>query len=284
MADPQTLAVDIGGTGVKLALLDSKGRILGETIRVPTPMPPVAPELLADTIDTAAKMLGPFDRASVGFPGMVRNGRVLTAPHLGTEVWAGFDFQEALSERWKKPVRVMNDADVQGFGAINGRGVEMVLTLGTGAGTALFENGRILPHLELAHHPVRGNKTYDEYVGKAALDRKGAKKWNKRVERVIGILRRLVNFDHLYIGGGNAKHISFTLPHDVTIVPNSDGLTGGIALWRDEPDASAASGQSGRSGARKKPKPNAATHSPAEPLEALLLEGERGDPSQDATE
>src|ERR1051326_7650364 len=175
---------------------------------------------------------GPFDRASVGFPGAVRHGRVLTAPHLGTELWAGFDLQSALAERWKKPVRVLNDADVQGYGAVRGHGVEMVLTLGTGAGTAIFENGRLIPHLELAHHPVRGSKTYDEYVGKAALERKGVHKWNRRVERVIEILRRLVNFDHLYIGGGNAKKITFELPPDVTIVPNTDGLTGGIALWR----------------------------------------------------
>ena len=244
MADPRTLAVDIGGTGVKLAVLDGKGRIIGDSIRVPTPMPPVPPETLAAAIDKAAGELGKFDRASVGFPGMVRNGRVLTAPHLGTEVWAGFDLQNALAKRWKKPVRVMNDADVQGFGAIGSQGVEMVLTLGTGAGTAIFENGRILPHLELAHHPVRGKKTYDEYIGNAALRRKGTKKWNKRVERVIDILRRLVNFDHLYIGGGNAKHITFALPSDVTIVPNSDGLTGGIALWRSEAPAASPSRQS----------------------------------------
>jgi len=282
MTDPRTLAVDIGGTGVKLALLDGKGRILGESVRVPTPMPPVAPQLLTDTIGRAVAKLGPFDRASVGFPGMVRNGCVLTAPHLGTEVWAGFDLQKTLSERWQKPVRVMNDADVQGFGAVKGRGVEMVLTLGTGAGTALFEDGRILPHLELAHHPVHGKKTYDDYVGKAALDRKGAKKWNKRVERVIDILRRLVNFDHLYIGGGNAKHITFHLPHDVTIVPNSDGLTGGIALWRAEPEASTPCGESGKTAARRKPRPDAAAPSPDGPEQALLLDSARGDPSQDA--
>ncbi len=171
---------------------------------------------------------------SVGFPGAVRDGRVLTAPNLGTELWAGFDLQTALAERWKKPVRVMNDADVQGFGAIEGKGVEMVLTLGTGAGTSIFRNGQIMPHLELAHHPVHGNKTYDEYIGKRALEKAGKKEWNKRVARVIDILRRLVNFDHLYIGGGNAKQIKFALPPDVTIVPNSDGLTGGIALWRAE--------------------------------------------------
>jgi predicted TIM-barrel fold metal-dependent hydrolase len=128
----------------------------------------------------------------------------------------------------------MNDADVQGFGAILGKGVEMVLTLGTGAGTAICNNGQIIPHLELAHHPVHGTKTYDEYVGRAAFEKIGRKKWNKRVARVIDILRLVVNFDHLYIGGGNARRIDLILPPDVTLVPNSDGLTGGIALWRAE--------------------------------------------------
>jgi len=246
MASPRTLAVDIGGTGVKIALLDPKGRIVGKSIRVPTPMPPVAPEVLTAAIDAAVASFGPFDRVSVGFPGAVRDGRVLTAPHLGTEVWAGFDLQTALAKRWHKPVRVMNDADVQGFGAVQGKGVEMVLTLGTGAGTSIFENGRIMPHLELAHHPVRGDRTYDEYIGNAALDRKGSRRWNKRVERVIEILRRVVNFDHLYLGGGNAKQITFPLPTDVTIVPNSDGLTGGIALWRDREATIGADGRGAR--------------------------------------
>jgi predicted TIM-barrel fold metal-dependent hydrolase/predicted NBD/HSP70 family sugar kinase len=251
MDEDRTLAVDIGGTGIKLALLDGTGQLIGKRVRLPTPRPPVAPEALAAAIDAASARLGDFDRASVGFPGAVRDGRVLTAPNLGTELWAGFDLQTALAERWKKPVRVMNDADVQGFGAIQGEGVEMVLTLGTGAGTAIFRNGQIMPHLELAHHPVRGKKTYDEYIGKLALEKAGKKKWNKRVARVVGILRRLVNFDHLYIGGGNAKQIKSALPPDVTIVPNSDGLTGGIALWRSE-DAVRHDGEGARSRSLKR--------------------------------
>ncbi len=234
MDDRRTLAVDIGGTGIKLAVLDGAGKIIGEPVRTPTPPPPVAPQTLTAAIDAAAAGLGGFDRVSVGFPGAVRDGRVLTAPNLGTELWAGFDLQTVLAKRWGKPVRVLNDADVQGFGAIAGKGVEMVLTLGTGAGTSIFSDGQIMPHLELAHHPVSGDKTYDEYIGRQALEKKGKKAWSKRVARVIDILRRLVNFDHLYIGGGNAKQIKFALPPDVTIVPNSDGLTGGIALWRAE--------------------------------------------------
>ena len=98
------------------------------------------------------------------------------------------------------------------LGAIEGHGVEMVLTLGTGAGTSIFRDGEIMTHLELAHHPVSGDKTYDEYIGNAAREKKGKKAWNKRVAKVIDILREVVRFDHLYIGGGNAKKIDFPLP------------------------------------------------------------------------
>ena len=237
MDEPRTLAIDIGGTGIKAALLDDAGSLIGERQRVPTPPKPVAPEDLVRAIDEVAAPLGTYERVSVGFPGYVRDGRVITAPNLGTDALAGFDLQSVLAEHLGKPVRVLNDADVQGFGAIKGQGLEMVLTLGTGAGTALFHNGEIMPHLELAHHPVSGNKNYDEYVGNAARRKKGKKAWNKRVAKVIDILREVVRFDHLYIGGGNAKDITFPLPPDVTIVPNTDGLTGGIRLWRKDPTA-----------------------------------------------
>ena len=208
--------------------------MVGQRHRVPTPAKPVAPADLLRAINEAAAPVGAFDRVSVGFPGYVRDGRVLTAPNLGSDVLAGFDLQSALARHWGKPVRVLNDADVQGFGAMQGRGVEMVLTLGTGAGTAIFRDGEIMTHLELAHHPVSGGKTYDEYIGNAAREKKGRKAWNKRVAKVIDILREVVRFDHLYLGGGNAKDIAFTLPSDVTIVPNTDGLTGGIRLWREQ--------------------------------------------------
>lgn len=245
MSEARTLAIDIGGTGVKAVVLDPSGQMAGERQRVATPARPVSPEALIAAIDEAVAKLGAFDRVSVGFPGYVRDGRIITAPNLGTGTLAGFDLQAALAAHWDKPVRVLNDADIQGYGAIRGRGIEMVLTLGTGAGTAIFRDGELMPHLELAHHPIRGGKTYDEYVGKAARERKGKKVWNKRVARVIAVLREVVRFDHLYIGGGNAKDLAFPLPPDVTIVPNTDGLTGGIRLWqpaphREEPPPAAA--------------------------------------------
>jgi len=242
MNETRTLAIDIGGTGIKAAMLDDGGHMISERRRVPTPPKPVAPEALVRAIDEVATPLGTFERVSVGFPGYVRQGRVLTAPNLGTAALAGFDLQSALAERWGKPVRVLNDADVQGFGAIKGEGIEMVLTLGTGAGTAIFRDGEVMPHLELAHHPVSGKKTYDEYIGNAARRTKGKKAWNRRVAKVIGILRVVVRFDRLYIGGGNARDLSFPLPDDVTIVANTDGLTGGIGLWRGDPPPHTAAG------------------------------------------
>ncbi|MFL5267464.1 MAG: ROK family protein [Stellaceae bacterium] len=240
MDETRTLAIDIGGTGIKAALLDETGKLVGERQRVPTPPKPVRPDDLVKAIGEAVTPLGAFERVSVGFPGYVREGKVITAPNLGTDALAGFDLQAVLAKRLGKPVRVLNDADVQGFGAIEGKGLEMVLTLGTGAGTAIFHDGEIMPHLELAHHPVSGNKTYDEYIGNAARRRKGKKAWSKRVAKCIEILREVVRFDHLYIGGGNAKDLTFPLPKDVTIVPNTDGLTGGIRLWRKDPTAYAA--------------------------------------------
>ena len=268
MSDRRTLAVDIGGTGIKFAALDDSGRIVGQPARVPTPPKPAQPAQIVGIIESTAPTLGAFDRVSVGFPGMVRGGKVLTAPNLGSEVWAGFDLQSELAKRLKKPVRVMNDADVQGYGAIEGKGVEMVLTLGTGAGTSLFADGWIVPHLEFAHHPLHGNKTYDEYLGNAALTLKGKKKWSKRVALAIEVLRTVVNFDHLYLGGGNAKKLAFELPPDITIVPNTDGLTGGIRLWHD---ADATPFEKAAAPVKKAAAPRSKQTKPAAALRAMVV-------------
>ena len=125
---------------------------------------------------------------------------------------------------------------MQGLAVISGEGLECVVTLGTGFGFALFHSGRLAPHLELGQHPVRRGKTYDEYVGNEAYQDAGKKKWNKRVSRVIGLLSTLSNYDTLYIGGGNARHITSDLPGNVRVVPNAAGITGGVKLWGEEMD------------------------------------------------
>lgn len=226
-----TLAIDVGGTGIKALLLDMRGKPITERQREPTPQP-ATPESMLGVMDLMVKRLGEFDRVSVGFPGVVKHGATLTAHNLDPS-WVGFELAKELKRRWRRPVRVANDSAVQGFAAIRGKGVELVITLGTGFGSSLFTDGHLVPGLELAHHPWHKNKTYEDYLGKRGLEKRGRKRWNKLVERAISQLEALFNFDHLYIGGGNAVRIDFALPKHVTRVPNEDGLLGGVALWRD---------------------------------------------------
>jgi len=228
----KTLAIDIGGTGLKAAVLDGDGEMIGERVRIPTPSPS-PPLAVIQALAGLVAGLPQYDRVSVGFPGVVRRGKIVTAHNLGQEEWKGFDLDLALTAQLGKPVRVLNDADIQGLGAISGQGVEMVITLGTGVGSSLFEEGRSFAHLELAHHPFRKGDTYEEQLGNAALEKAGRKKWNRRVGIAIETLRTLTNFDHLYFGGGNAAKIDIELPADVTVVSNDLGLRGGLWLWRD---------------------------------------------------
>jgi polyphosphate glucokinase len=226
-----TAAIDIGGTGIKGMLLDSAGKPISEREREATPNP-ATPDAMLRVMDEVVNRLGKFDRASVGFPGVVKRGATLTAHNLDPK-WIGYDLQKILARRWKKPVRVANDAAVQGLGAIRRRGVELVITLGTGFGSSLFTNGYLVPGLELAHHPWLKNKTYEEFLGIRGLKKFGRKRWNKLLDKAITQLEALFNYDHLYIGGGNAHKIDVALPKNVTRVPNEDGLLGGAALWRD---------------------------------------------------
>jgi polyphosphate glucokinase len=231
-AGPRTLAIDVGGTGLKAAMLDAGGRMIGDRVRVPTPAR-CPPAVLVRAIVNLVAPLGPFGRVSVGFPGMVRDGVVCTAPNFGSSKWRGFDLAGALSRVLKRPVRVLNDAEVQGLGVITGRGLELVITLGTGVGSALFRNGELMPHLELSQHPVHEGKTYDEYLGDRARKRVGRRKWNRRVRRILAILETVFNHDRLYLGGGNAARLDFPPGRHTRIIENTAGLLGGIALWHD---------------------------------------------------
>ena len=229
-AGPKTLAIDIGGTGLKAILLDSTGKAISERYRVDTPQPATPKAVLKD-LHLLARKAGQFDRVSVGFPGVVVHGVVHSAPNLHAQ-WNNYDLQTNLAKEFGKPVRALNDAGVQGLGVIEGKDVELVITLGTGMGCALFFEGKYVPNLELAHHPFRHGKTYEEYVGARALEKLGKKRWNKHVERVIAQIIPIWNPHRIYLGGGNTKHLTVKLPAIVKQVPNVAGLLGGIALWK----------------------------------------------------
>ena len=242
-ASPSTLAIDIGGTGLKASVLDAKGKMLTDRARVPTTYP-VTPAQLIDQLVALVTPLPASERVAVGFPGVVRLGHVLTAPHFvtkhgpGTAVsatlrtqWTGFDLAGALTGALGRPTRVLNDADLQGLDVMTGHGVEVIVTLGTGFGTAVFNHGQLSAHLELAQHPFRNGDSYDEQLGDVARKKVGNKTWNRRLTRAIATLNTLFVFDHLYLGGGNTRHVTLPLPDHVTVIDANAGLLGGLRLW-----------------------------------------------------
>jgi polyphosphate glucokinase len=226
---PRTLCFDIGGTGIKAELLDERGRPLTDRARIPTPKG-ATPRQVVAIIRKLAAGEGKFDRVAVGFPGVTKNGVIYTAPNLG-KGWNNFALEQKLRRALKRPVRIANDADVQGLGSVTGHGVELVITLGTGVGSVVFVNGNRI-HLELGHHPFHKGKTYEDELGHRMLLKKGKKWWNKRLREAIEDLNTTFNYDRLYIGGGDAKFIRFEPPERVKIVSNEEGLLGGIKLWQ----------------------------------------------------
>lgn len=229
--DDKILSIDIGGSRIKATILDPEGKMLMDFQKIATPPTPDPGNVIQAILDLTANFQE-YHRVSVGFPGYTRAGVVYTAPNLGTPKWAGVNLSKLLFDMLNRPIRVLNDADMQGMGVVRGEGLEMVITLGTGFGTALFLNGNLLPHLEIAHHPVSKDRTYDEYIGDRAFLEVGIEKWNKRLKKIIGILRTVVNYDHLFIGGGNSKKITFEIDQTITLVSNSDGIKGGAKVWQ----------------------------------------------------
>lgn len=231
-AEGNILSIDIGGSGIKGMVLSPSGEPVAQRIRIPTPRP-ATPEAVIDTVGTLIDQFGDYERISVGFPGVVRFGVVHTGVNFDGD-WSAVPLADAIRERSGKPCRIANDADVQGFGVIEGYGVEMVLTLGTGMGAAVFSNGHLVPNLELGHHPLAEGRSYEEWIGQAARERLGDEVWKSWVSRAIDTILPIWNPQTLYVGGGNAKHIDFELPDGVVIVPNVAGILGGVRLWQDE--------------------------------------------------
>lgn len=216
-------------------------------IRVPTPYP-LSTELFVQTLVDLAAELPKADRATVGMPGMIRHGVVITTPHYVTksgprtrvlpelvEQWEGFDVKAALEAAFGIPTRVLNDAEVHAAGVIAGQGLELVLTLGTGLGCAIYDGGHLAPHLEMSQAPVRWGLSYDTYIGEHERRRLGDALWSRRIARVVEGLRPVFMWDRLYIGGGNSRHITpvvlSKLGDDVVIVPNTAAMVGGARAW-----------------------------------------------------
>ncbi|RHA39166.1 ROK family protein [Cellulomonas rhizosphaerae] len=242
-----TLGVDCGGSGIKASVLDESGVLHAPPVRVRTPYP-LPPERLADTIAELAADLPPAQRVTVGVPGMIRHGVVVATPHYVTRsgprspivpelaaAWHGCDVRALLEQRLGLPTLVLNDAEVHGAGVVTGDGIELVLTLGTGLGAALFDRGDLAPHLELSHAPVRRGLTYDVYIGQVERRRLGNTLWSRRVQRVVEGLWPVVRWDRLYLGGGNAQNVTpaviARLGDLVTVVPNQAGIVGGVRAW-----------------------------------------------------
>lgn len=243
----RTLAVDCGGSGIKGSVLDERGAMVAERVRVPTPYP-LPPQRFVETLLALAQGLPAFDRATVGMPGMIRHGVVVATPHYVTrggprsaalpelvDAWHGFDARAAVSTAFSRPAIVLNDAEVHGAGVVRGRGLEVVWTLGTGLGCAVFDRGRLAPHLEMSHAPVRRGLTFDTYIGDRDRRRLGARRWSRRVVQAVQALRPVFRWDVLYLGGGNAKRIDAAgvadLGDDVVLVPNAAGVLGGVRAW-----------------------------------------------------
>ncbi len=231
--DQKILSIDIGGSHIKATVLNMQGSFLQGYERLPTPSP-ATPAKVLDVIKQLAQKFPAFDKIAAGFPGFIKNGIVKTAPNLGTSLWAGFNLDKSLEEALGKPVLAINDADLQGLSVVSGKGIEMMITLGTGFGSAILNDGILIPHLELAHHPISKGKDYDQYIGEKELLRIGEKKWNRRVKKVIEILKVVFNYDRLYISGGSAQKIKFTLDKNIEIVGNKDGIKGGAKLWEQK--------------------------------------------------
>ena len=214
----RTLVIDIGGTHVKMLATGRR-----TPIRLPSgsTLTPTAMVRAVRAATTGWK----FDAVSIGYPGPVVHGRIISEPHNLGSGWVGFNFQKA----FQKPVKLANDAAMQALGSYQG-GRMLFLGLGTGLGSALIIDGRV-ESMELGHLPYKKGRTYEDYVGQRGLKRLGKKKWRKNVLDVVGRLKAAFEADEVVIGGGNAKLIE-TWPKGVRVGSNAQAFRGGYRLWQ----------------------------------------------------
>lgn len=212
------LVIDIGGTNLKVA---GTGR--AEVVKIPSGHEMTAARMVRD-VKKAAKGWG-FQAVSIGYPGLVVNGRPVHEPHNLGPGWVNFDFRKAFG----CPVKVINDAAMQALGSYEG-GCMLFLGLGTGLGSALVANGSLEP-MELAHLAYRKGKTYEDYAGLRGLEAMGRKKWQKHVTRIVNHFREVLGADFVVLGGGNSKKLK-SLPPKTKLGDNSNAIKGGLRMWQ----------------------------------------------------
>jgi polyphosphate glucokinase len=242
-----TLVADCGGGGIKSVILDAEGTFHSKPERSPLayPFPPASLVTMIKEIISRAPAV---DRLTLGMPGMIRHGVVVHTPHYVTRTgpgakpdlalltaWSGFDLRVELQTALGLPTLVLNDAELHGCGVVAGTGIELMLTLGTGLGSALFDGGRLAPHLEMSHAPARRWTTLDEFIGEHERLALGDPLWSRRVLKLLDLLQPVYWWDRCYVGGGNSRMISASvlakLPDAVVVVPNAAGLGGGVRAW-----------------------------------------------------
>jgi polyphosphate glucokinase len=241
---PYTLSVDCGGTGLKCLVVDRDGHPVTRRVRVRTPYPCPPDALARVLVEIARATAHPFDRVSVGMPGLVRRGVVHWTPHYVTEAgpftavvpalveqWVGLDVQALLERAYARPTRVVNDAEMAGLATISGQGYEVMMTLGTGLGFAHFDDGVLLPKIEVSAAPFGDGRTFDEALGHHARRTMGPDRWTDTVERALAALDRAFRWDRAYLGGGGAKFLARPLQARVELVANTAGVLGGVRLW-----------------------------------------------------
>lgn len=215
--EPVVMAVDVGGTGVKIRL--SSG---GEKRRARSG-PDMDGRQMIETVRKLAEGLE-YDVVSIGYPGTVRNNKITLEPHNLGKGWIGVDFEAGFG----KPVKVVNDALMQAIGCYEG-GRMLFIGLGTGLGGAQILEGVAQP-LEIAHLPYKKDKSFEDYLGTASLKERGKKEWRKLVFDVVDRLDKAMLPDYVVIGGGNVKELD-ELPPNCRRGGNEKAFEGGFRLW-----------------------------------------------------
>jgi polyphosphate glucokinase len=213
------LVIDVGGTAIKLLATGHR-----TSVKIPSG-PRMTPARMVKLVRDAVKDWD-YSVVSIGYPGPVRRGKVMKEPKNLGRGWMKFDFRKAFG----RPVRVINDAMMQALGSYRG-GRMLFLGLGTGLGSAMIVDDVMVP-MELAHLPFKKGRTYEQHVGRAALEKCGKKKWRNRVADVTSRLKAALETDEVVLGGGNAKYLE-RLPAGVRLGRNLQAFAGGYRLWRD---------------------------------------------------